>query len=134
MCIFCKIISGEIPSYKVYEDDYFLAFLDISQTTYGHTLIIPKEHYANLLEMPDELLDKLMIVVKKVAKGVKIVTKCEGFNVLNNNGEVAGQSVQHFHIHIIPRYPNDSFKIIPSENILTDSEFSNLQKNISNNI
>lgn len=134
MCIFCKIISGEIPSYKVYEDDSFLAFLDISQATYGHTLIIPKKHYANLLEMPDELLEKLMIVGKKIANGVKLATKCEGFNILNNNGEVAGQSVHHFHIHIIPRYSNDSFKIIPSENILADSEFLSLQKSISDNI
>lgn len=134
MCIFCKISLGEIPSYKVYEDDFFLAFLDISQATYGHTLIIPKEHYANLLEMPDELLEKLMIVGKKVACAVKSATKCEGFNILNNNGEAAGQSVQHFHIHIIPRYPNDSFKIVPSENILTESEFLSLQSSIINNI
>ena len=111
MCIFCNIISGEIPSYKVYEDDNFYAFLDISQATYGHTLVVPKQHFENLFAMPDFLLEKMLILVRDLASKIKTATNCKGINILNNNGEAAGQSVHHFHIHIIPRYDNDNFSI-----------------------
>lgn len=126
MCIFCNIISGEIPSYKVYEDDNFYAFLDISQATYGHTLVVPKQHFENLFAMPDFLLKKMLILVRDLASKIKTATNCKGINILNNNGEAAGQSVHHFHIHIIPRYDNDNFSIKAIENKLNNEEFKAL--------
>ncbi|MBR3227025.1 MAG: HIT family protein [Erysipelotrichaceae bacterium] len=117
MCIFCDIIEGKIPSARVYEDDDFLAILDISQTTCGHCLVMPKKHYDNYLEMPKEEAGKLMELVNVLAK--KIVEKLEakGCNILINTGEVAGQSVRHTHVHIIPRYDdNDSITISFKEN------------------
>ena len=126
MCIFCNIISGEIPSYKVYEDDNFYAFLDISQATYGHTLVVPKQHFGNLFAMPDFLLEKMLILVRDLASKIKTATNCKGINILNNNGEAAGQSVHHFHIHIIPRYDNDNFSIKAIENKLNNEEFKAL--------
>ena len=105
-CIFCKIISGEIPSSKVYEDDKVLAFLDISQATKGHTLVIPKEHVRNILEMSAETAETVFMsaasgcAVQKAAGAI-------GMNILNNNEEVAGQTVFHAHIHLVPRYGAD---------------------------
>lgn len=131
MCIFCNIISGEIPSYKVYEDTNFYAFLDISQATYGHTLVIPKQHFEDLFSMPDFLLEKMLVLVKELAIKVKKATNCKGINILNNNGEVAGQSVHHFHIHIIPRYDNDNFDIKAAGNKLSDEEFKTLLSKIN---
>ena len=103
-CIFCKIISGEIPSSKVYEDDKVLAFLDISQATKGHTLVIPKEHVRNILEMSAETAETVFSRVPKIARAVQKATRAIGMNILNNNEEVAGQTVFHAHVHLIPRY------------------------------
>lgn len=106
-CIFCKIVAGEIPASKVYEDDHFLAFLDISQVTPGHTLVIPKKHARNLLEMtPDETAD-LFNVVSTVSKKVESATQPQGMNIISNMEEIAGQSVFHTHVHILPRYSQD---------------------------
>lgn len=118
MCIFCKIVNHEIPSYTLYEDDDVLAFLDISQVTKGHTLIVPKAHYANLLECDPADLAKVMDVVQKVGKNLMAQTGCSGLNVLSNVNELAGQSVFHFHVHLIPRYDhNDALQLAfqPSE-------------------
>lgn len=109
-CIFCKIIAGEIPSTKVYEDDDVLAFLDLTQTTKGHTLVVPKQHSRNLLAMsPDEaalLFSKIPQIANKIVKNMD----AKGMNVLQNNEEIAGQSVFHTHVHLIPRYAeNDGF-------------------------
>lgn len=103
-CIFCKIINGDIPSAKVYEDENVLAFLDISQVTKGHTLVIPKEHKENVFELTDEIAAKVFSAVPKVANAIKAAYDPIGLNVLQNNGEAAGQSVFHFHMHLIPRY------------------------------
>lgn len=103
-CIFCKIINGEIPSTKVYEDEHVLAFLDISQVTKGHTLVIPKEHHENIFELPEESARQLFAVVPKISSAIREKYQPIGLNLLNNNGEKAGQSVFHFHLHIIPRY------------------------------
>jgi len=111
MCIFCKIINGEIPSSKVYEDDDVLAILDISQATLGHTLVMPKKHYANILEIPSDEYAKVMLKVKDIANKINTNLKPNGINVLNNCGEVAGQTVMHYHVHIIPRYNNNDIKI-----------------------
>lgn len=109
-CIFCKIINGDIPSSKVYEDADVLAFLDLSQVTKGHTLVIPKEHQSDLFELQPDTAAKLFKAVPKVAKAIKAAFDPAALNLLNNNGEFAGQSVFHFHIHLLPRYDkNDGF-------------------------
>jgi len=107
MTIFEKIIQREIPAHIVYEDNLAIAFLDISQISKGHTLVVPKKSYPNLLSMPDDLLQHLIVVAKKVAHAIEKTFKPEGFNLLNNNGEIAGQTVFHFHIHVVPRYSKD---------------------------
>ncbi len=103
-CVFCAIAEGEIPSFKVYEDDFVLAYLDINPFSKGHTLVIPKEHSSGLIETSDETLAVLISRVKKVANHLKNVLPCDGFNILQNNGEAAGQTVMHIHFHIVPRY------------------------------
>ena len=106
-CVFCAIAAGEIPSFKVYEDDLVLAYLDINPFTKGHALVIPKAHSANLLETSDETLAAVIARVKKVAAHVKAALPCDGFNILQNNGEAAGQTVHHLHFHIVPRYGHE---------------------------
>lgn len=103
-CIFCKIAKKEIPGKIIYEDEICLAFLDLSQTTNGHTLVIPKTHYKNILEVEDEILAHMIKVTKKLAKKIVTNLNAKGVNILTNANEVAGQTVMHFHIHIIPRY------------------------------
>lgn len=106
-CIFCKIAGGEIPSKTIYEDEEFRVILDISPATKGHALILPKEHYANLYEIPEEVASRVMKLTKKLAGHMTEVLKCDGFNIVQNNGETAGQTVFHFHMHLIPRYAED---------------------------
>ncbi len=110
-CIFCKIANGEIPSKTLYEDDLFRVILDLGPATKGHALILPKEHFANLYELPDETAAQAMILAKKMAALMKDRLGCDGLNVIQNNGETAGQTVFHFHMHLIPRYEDDSQKI-----------------------
>lgn len=106
-CIFCKIIAGEIPSHTLYEDEQFKVILDVGPATKGHALILPKDHYANLYELPEETAADAMKLTKKMMITMTEKLKCDGFNVIQNNGEVAGQTVFHFHMHLIPRYKND---------------------------
>ncbi|MCG1029482.1 HIT family protein [Virgibacillus halodenitrificans] len=106
-CIFCKILNGDIPSAKVYEDDHVYAFLDISQVTKGHTLVIPKQHTKNIYETPPEVAKELFARIPQIANAIKNVYKPVGMNLLNNNEAPADQSVFHLHIHIIPRYGED---------------------------
>lgn len=103
-CIFCKIIDGEIPSAKVYEDDHVYAFLDMSQVTTGHTLVIPKEHTKDIYDMSPDVASELFARVPKIANAIQIAYNPVGLNILNNNGEFAGQTVFHLHLHLIPRY------------------------------
>lgn len=103
-CIFCKIANKEIPGKYVYEDELCVAFLDLSQVTPGHTLVVPKKHVTNILEVDEKLAGHLFEVVTKLAKKITSSLQASGCNILSNAGEVAGQSVMHFHIHIIPRY------------------------------
>ncbi len=107
-CIFCKIANGEIPSKTLYEDDGFRVILDLGPAAKGHALILPKNHYANLYELPEETASKVMLLAKKMAVQMTDKLKCDGFNLVQNNGEVAGQTVFHFHMHLIPRYKNDN--------------------------
>ena len=109
-CIFCKIAKHEIPGKIVYEDDLCLAFLDLSQTTDGHTLVIPKQHFDYFLDVDAKILAHMIQVAQQVAKNLEEKLDAKGFNIITNMNEVAGQSVKHFHIHIIPRYDeNDGF-------------------------
>lgn len=108
-CLFCKIIAGEIPSTKIYEDDTVLAFLDIRPVNIGHTLVIPKVHHTNLYETPDEDLSHMIAVVKKLSIAIKSALNADGVNIEMNNDPVAGQIIFHTHIHIIPRFQGDGF-------------------------
>ncbi len=117
MCVFCKIVNGEIPSFKIYESEHALAFLDISQNTVGHTLVIPKQHVNNVFELDSETGKEVFDAVLKTVQILKDKLQIENVNLLNNNGSLAGQVVEHYHIHIIPRYGNDEcyFKESPHE-------------------
>jgi len=103
-CIFCKIVKGEIPSYKIYEDEKVLAFLDIRPLSKGHTLVLPKEHYENILDIPEELYEYISKIVKRVSKVIQDRYSPEGILINQNNGKRAGQEVPHMHIHIKPIY------------------------------
>ena len=107
-CIFCKIIEGEIPSTTVYEDDDVKAILDVNPAARGHVIVLPKTHAENIFSIPDEDLKKTICVAKKIASAVKKAYNCDGVNILQNNGEAAGQSVFHFHLHVIPRKKGDA--------------------------
>jgi histidine triad (HIT) family protein len=107
-CVFCKIIAGEIPSAKVYEDSKVLAFLDIAPFNFGHTLVIPKAHYHCFTEIPAEDLTAMMTVAQKLAVALMRATGAPAYNLLMNNGQVAGQEVPHAHLHIIPRHVDDT--------------------------
>lgn len=129
-CIFCKIATGEIPSKTVYEDDDFRAILDISPASKGHVIILPKNHADNIFEISDEDASGIMLVAKKIASKVKNVFGCDGVNILQNNGEAAGQTVFHLHVHVIPRYENDNIRIkwTQHEDIDIDSVYNELSK------
>jgi histidine triad (HIT) family protein len=111
-CVFCAIAANEIPSFKVYEDDLVLAYLDINPFSKEHTLVIPKEHSSGLLDTPEETLAALVARVKKVASHLKATLPCDGFNILQNNGEAAGQTVMHIHFHIVPRYGKEEISFV----------------------
>lgn len=106
-CIFCKIANGEIPAATLYEDDDFRVILDLGPASKGHALILPKEHYADLYELDDAVAAKVLVLAKKMITTLTDVLKCDGYNLVQNNGEAAGQTVRHFHLHLIPRYQND---------------------------
>ncbi len=107
-CIFCKIIAGEIPSHTTYEDENCKVILDINAATKGHSLIIMKDHYDNFYELPEEKAVEVIKVAKKMIVQMKNNLECDGFNILQNNNEIAGQTVMHYHMHLIPRYKNDN--------------------------
>lgn len=106
-CIFCKLANGVIPTNSIYEDDDFNVILDAAPATKGHALILPKEHADNLYELPDETAAKVLVLAKKLAKDMAAKLECDGLNLVQNNGIVAGQTVFHFHMHLIPRYKED---------------------------
>ena len=110
-CIFCKIANGEIPSSTIYEDDMFRVILDLSPATKGHALIIPKNHMSNIFEMDESTAGKAFVLASRIAKAMKEALHCDGLNIVQNNGEIAGQTVSHFHMHIIPRYEGDNQNI-----------------------
>ncbi|MDX9690859.1 MAG: HIT family protein [Acholeplasmataceae bacterium] len=115
--IFSKIIRKEIPAHIVYEDDLVVAFLDISQATKGHTLVVPREPFQNIFEMPEDLAAHVFKVATKLSTGIKSAFQAIGMNILSNNGEIAGQTVFHFHLHLIPRYEKDEIKFALKNNM-----------------
>ena len=130
-CIFCKLANGEIPTNTVYEDEKFRVILDAAPATKGHALILPKSHAANIYELSDEMAAKAMILAKKMATAMTAALKCDGFNIVQNNGECAGQTVFHFHMHIIPRHKADTVKIGWHPGKTSDEEISELKEKIS---
>lgn len=110
-CIFCKIANGEIPSKTLYEDERFRVILDLGPAARGHALVIPREHASDLYELPEETASQVLILAKKIAVRMADKLHCDGLNLIQNNGEAAGQTVPHFHLHVIPRYLKDGQKI-----------------------
>jgi histidine triad (HIT) family protein len=129
-CIFCEIAAGKIPSAKVYEDDNTIAFLDIMPANKGHCLIVPKKHYETLLDISDEDLKHLIIATKKVTKALSLSIGNGAYNMVMNNGKVAGQVVAHAHIHIIPRFDHDRLRIKWSHKKYTKEEMKSTQEKI----
>ena len=129
-CIFCKIVKGEIPSKKVYEDDDVIAFLDINPANKGHTLVTSKKHYESIYDVDEEVLKKLIVVVKQLADKIKNSLGCDGMNIVQNNGKHAGQLVNHIHFHIIPRFQGDKVLITYQRSQLTEEELNEIQKKL----
>ena len=134
-CIFCRILQGDIPSYKVYEDENVYAFLDITQGTKGHTLVIPKKHVKNVYELDEELAKNIFKVIPKIARALKATFNPIGMNIISNN-ELPLQSVYHFHIHLIPRYENDGMELSTINNYgkISEVEFKLMVDSIKKNI
>lgn len=129
-CIFCKLANGEIPTYTVYEDENFRVILDVAPASKGHCLILPKTHAENLFEMPDELLGKAHILSKKIATAVKKAVDAQGVNILQNSGAAAGQSVMHYHVHVVPRHTDDKIQLNKCGEGLSDEEFAQIRDSI----
>lgn len=131
-CIFCKIIAGEIPSNTIYEDDAFKVILDLAPAAKGHALILPKEHYADIYEIDEETAGRAMKLAKKLAIHMTDVLGCDGFNILQNNHEVAGQTVFHFHMHLIPRYKDakNNDILVWSHETFSDEEMAEIRDSL----
>ena len=132
-CIFCIIANGEIPSATLYEDEEFRVILDLGPATKGHALILPKTHAANIYEISEDMAAKAMILAKKMATKMTKALNCDGFNIVQNNGEPAGQTVFHFHMHLIPRYENDGAGIGWKQGALTDDAKEELVELLKDN-
>ena len=131
-CVFCKIIKGQIPSSKIYEDDYSLAFLDIGPFTKGHSIVVPKNHYVNLLDFPEDEMKNYFSALKKVTTKIKVNLEADGVNIMQNNFKAAGQVVNHLHFHVIPRWKNDrAFPIRVKKLELSEEELSEILKKIN---
>ncbi len=130
-CIFCKIVTGEIPCSKVYEDDDFLAFLDIRPVNHGHVLLIPRVHAVRLTDLDDRILARELPVARRIAQAVLAATGRTDFNLLNTNGAASGQEVFHHHLHIIPRATGDGMKLILNPVSYADGEAAALAREIS---
>ncbi|MDO4292309.1 MAG: HIT family protein [Eubacteriales bacterium] len=129
-CIFCKIANGEIPSNTLYEDESFRVILDVGPATKGHALILPREHFANLYELPEDWCQKAFLLAKRMAARMTERLGCDGFNLLQNNGEVAGQTVHHFHVHLIPRYKDDGQELEMKKSSPSQEELAKVREEI----
>lgn len=133
-CIFCKLANGIFETNTVYEDEDFRAIMDISPAAKGHVIVLAKRHAANIFELPDEYVQRGFLVAKKIAQAVKKTVNCDGINILQNNGEAAGQTVFHFHIHVIPRYDEDNVTIKWENKSFENEELKAVAKEIANNL
>ena len=133
-CIFCKIIRGEIPCPKIYEDKSFISFLDISPANKGHALVLPKKHYTTALDMPENEFKEMAKIGQKITSAIMLAIKPGGINMLINNGKPAGQEVDHVHLHIMPRYSSDDFKIRWTHKEYAENELEKYAKNIKEKI
>lgn len=134
-CIFCKIVSGEIPSRKIYEDEDVIVIMDLNPTSKGHSLIIPKEHYTDIYDIDENTAAKIIKVAKKLAIQMTKALGCDGFNLLQNNGATAGQTIFHFHMHLIPRYENADNNMLKFTSVnLTDAEMDAIREQIVNTL
>ena len=129
-CIFCKIIAGEIPSAVIFEDEEFKAILDRFPGNIGHVLVLPKKHYSNIFDIDEDVAGRLFRLATKIAKNMKEVLGFEAMNVVQNNGSLAGQTVHHFHLHLIPRYENDKVQIQWEQLDLTDEQIAEIQNKL----
>ena len=129
-CIFCKIAAGEIPSATLYEDDDFRVILDLGPASKGHALILPKNHYRNLYDIDDEVASKAILLAKKMITKLTDVLNCDGYNIVQNNEEAAGQTVFHFHMHMIPRYANGPQMVLWNPGKLDDTEKTEIIENV----
>lgn len=127
-CIFCKLANGEFPTNSIYEDDSFNVILDLAPATRGHALILPKEHFADIYEIPEELLADAIKLAKKLAIHMTEKLNCDGFNLVQNNKECAGQTVFHFHLHLIPRYTDDEQQLLWNPLSLSKEELAQIHK------
>lgn len=130
-CIFCKLANGDIPTATVYEDEYLRAIMDAAPANKGHIIILPKSHAANIYELDDEYVSRAFVLAKKLAVALKKLKGCDGVNILQNNGGAAGQTVFHFHVHVIPRFKNDDCTIVWKPTSYEDGEASEVAKKIA---
>lgn len=130
-CIFCRIANGSVPSKTIYEDDEFRVILDLGPATKGHALILPKDHYADIYEIPEDTAADAMKLAKRMAAVMKEKLHCDGFNIVQNNGEAAGQTVKHFHIHLIPRYRDDGQHILWEPGEVSQDELEMIKEQIT---
>lgn len=129
-CVFCKIVAWETPSQRVYEDDKYIAFLDINPVNFGHTLVVPREHYPSLHETPDEVLAGMMALIKKLAPAIAKAMEADGYNVGVNTGTAAGQAIDHVHFHVIPRHEGDGFRAWQGRSRYAEGEMGATAKKI----
>lgn len=129
-CVFCKIVNGDIPSNTIYENSEFKVIMDISPATKGHVLVLPKEHFKDIYDIDAETAGKLFQLAAVVARALKEVLHCDGLNIIQNNGEIAGQTVFHFHMHLIPRYEGDDVTVKWKEHSMDAEEMNQLRKDI----
>lgn len=129
-CIFCKIINKEIPATIIYEDDDFIAIFDKFPATLGHTLVIPKNHFDTIFQIPPDICGKLFTLVTKISQQMQKTLNIENMNILQNNGIIAGQTISHFHVHLLPRYENDNVIIKSETNEISDIDVENLRKKL----
>ena len=130
-CIFCKLANGDIPTATVYEDEYLRAIMDAAPANKGHIIILPKSHASNIYELEDEYVSRAFVLAKKLAVALKKLTGCDGVNILQNNGGAAGQTVFHFHVHVIPRFKDDDCTIVWKPTSYEDGEASEVAKKIA---
>lgn len=133
-CIFCKILNGNIPSNKVFENDNFIAILDAFPANEGHTLVIPKKHYKDIFEIDENTLKEGYAIAKNISEAIKIAFNIKDINILQNNGELAGQTVHHFHIHVIPRIKDDNVIIKSNPVNIDNDKIKNIVNSIKSNL